>query len=274
MEQLIDIIGPILPVLYAATFIAYAVYFFKDHKSARRVATPALVTSIAVHFVYTFLRALTYGHHPMASVHEIMSTVALALAVVYLAIEGVRKNKSTALFVLPFVFVVQLIASIGISPTYEIKPILKDALFGMHTGTIALAYAAFFISAIYGVMYNVFHRTLRKKEFGLIFEKLPSLSVLVRTTYGTAVGGFAFLTVAIVFGAIWASYRVPDYWMDAKVVLTLLVWVVYGLVLLSRYVFKWGGRLLVAAILVGFVLLVLSTLAVNLFLPGWHRFGV
>ena len=139
---------------------------------------------------------------------------------------------------------------------------------------MALAYAAFFISAIYGVMYWVFHRALKKKDFGLIFEKLPSLSVLTQMTFGAAVVGFFFMTFAILFGVVWAVHRIPDYWMDAKFALTCLVWLVYGLVLLGRYVFKWGGRLLVSVILFGFFLLLLSTLSVNLFLPGWHRFGV
>jgi ABC-type uncharacterized transport system permease subunit len=274
MERLIDILGPLLPVLYAAAFAVYAAAFFRDHQTAKRSATPLLVGTVAVHMTYTFLRAVTYGHHPMASVFEILSAVALALALVYLAIETWRKNKSTGLFVLPFVFFIQLTASIGIAPTHEIKPILKDALFGLHTGTIALAYAAFFLSAIYGVMYCVFHRTLKKKYFGLIFEKLPSLSALAQMTFGATVAGFAFLTVAVLCGVVWAVYKIPDYWLDAKIALTSLVWLVYGLVLIGRYVFKWGGRLLVSAVLVGFALLILSTLAVNLFLPGWHRFGV
>ena len=90
------------------------------------MATGFLIGSATIHLIYTFLRAVTYGHHPMASVFEILSTVALAMALVYLMIEIWRRNKSTAVFVLPFVFFIQLAASIGMSPTREIKPILKN----------------------------------------------------------------------------------------------------------------------------------------------------
>jgi ABC-type uncharacterized transport system permease subunit len=210
----------------------------------------------------------------MASLCETLSIVALALALVYLVIETWRKNRTTGVFVLPFAFILQLIAVIGIEPTREIKPILRDPLFGVHTGTATLGYAAFFVAAVYGVMHLLFHRALRRKNFGLLFERLTSLDVLARMNRGAMLVGFAILTLGVALGMIWAARaEIPDYWLDPKVLLTVLFWAVFGLALLAHYALRWPAKRVAWMSLLGFALMVMSTLAVNLLLPSWHRFG-
>ncbi|MDJ0763504.1 MAG: cytochrome c biogenesis protein CcsA [Myxococcota bacterium] len=275
MAQLIEILGPLLPILYGSAFAAYLLIFLKELRSVQRLATPILVGASLMHLLYLILRALVFQHHPMAGGFELLSSISFSLGLAYLTIERWRKNRSTGLFVLPFVFGLQLISSVGIEPTYNINPILRDPWFGFHTGSAALGYAGFFLSAVYGVMYHVFHRALRRKTFGLVFERLPSLDILARMTYGAAVFGFIFLAVSIVSGMGWAAQAIPgNYWLDIKVLVTIGVWAFYGLALASPYVLRFKGRLLVSTLLLGFAFLLVSTLVVNFFLPGWHRFGV
>jgi ABC-type uncharacterized transport system permease subunit len=274
MERVLEVLGPVSPALYLLALVCYCVYFFKQNRIVERLARPALALAIAEHLAYSILRALAYGHHPMASVCEILSIVALALALVYLGIEVWRRNKTTGVFVLPFVLVVQLISIACIEPTAEINPILRDPLFGMHTGTATLGYAAFFLAAVYGVMYVLFHRALRRKDFGLLFERLTSLDVLARMNRGATLIGFAFLTLGVALGLIWAVRAgIQGYWLDPKVLMTLLFWAVFGFSLLAHYALKWPATRVVWISLVGFALMVISTLAVNLFLESWHRFG-
>ncbi len=182
----------------------YLVHFLKGNKLAGRITAPLLVGSVLIHTVYNVLRGIHFRHHPMANIYEILSVTALALAIVYLLAEFWRKNKSTGVFVLPFVFLIQISSAIGIGPTHEIKPILQDAWFGFHTGSITLAYCAFFLSAVYGIMLLLLHSALRKKKFGLLFDRLPSLTTLARMNMGSTLVGFVFLTFSIVVGMLWA----------------------------------------------------------------------
>lgn len=274
METLIAVFGPVSPALYALAFVFYLLFFVRRNKIAARLAKPALVLAIVEHAGYSVLRALAYHHHPMASLCETLSIVALALALVYLVIETWRKNKATGVFVLPFVLVLQLISMVCIEPTREIQPILRDPLFGMHTGTVTLGYAAFFLAAIYAVMHLLFHRALKRKDFGLLFERLTSLDVLARMNRGAILVGFAFLTLGLVFGLIWASrVPIPDYWFDPKVLMTLLFWAVFGFALLAHYGLRWASSKVAWISLAGFALMVLTTATVNLVLSSWHRFG-
>jgi ABC-type uncharacterized transport system permease subunit len=274
METALSILGPLSPVLYALSFVLYAVYFFKRDGLTERAAKPVLLLAVAEHLAYTIARALTYDHHPMAGVFETLSIVALALALVYVVIETWRKNKTTGMFVLPFVLIVQTVSIVCIEPTREIAEILRDPLFGAHTGTVTLGYAAFFLAAVYGVMYLLFHRALRRKNFGLLFERLTPLDVLARMNRGATLVGFVIISVGVALGMVWASKTaIPDYYLDPRVLLTALFWAVFGFSLLSHYALRWSARRVVWLSLSGFLLMVLTTMAVNLVLPSWHRFG-
>jgi ABC-type uncharacterized transport system permease subunit len=253
--------------------VNYSVYFFREDPFARRTASPFLAFTAALHVVYIVTLAVTFRHHPMASVFEVLSVVALALTLVYLVVEAVQRNRSTGVFILPLVVLAQLVSSIGIRPSAVMNPLFHDPLFAIHTGTVTLAYSAFLLAGSYGLMFHLMYRALRRKQFGRIFERFPSLDVLARMTMGATLVGFLCLTAAIVVGIVWAQRVVPDFYKDAKFLLTLLVWVVYGIALAGHHLARWDGRRVVSVALVGFALMLLSFAAVNLFLPSFHQFG-
>ncbi|MBD3334575.1 MAG: hypothetical protein GF355_03580 [Candidatus Eisenbacteria bacterium] len=273
MENVLSFLNHLLPVLYAAAWVNYSVYFVRDDPFAQRTATPFLLATAGIHILYIGVLVIAYRHHPMADVFEILSVVALAMSLVYLTVEWRTGNKATGVFILPVVCILQFISSVWISPVAEIDPFLDDVRFGLHSGTVALGYSAFFLAAVYGFMYHLMYRALRRKKFGRIFERLPSLDVLARMTRGATLVGFIFLSLAIAFGISWASGLIPRYYYDPKFITTLLVWLVYGFALLSHYVLRWTGRRVVQMSLVGFAVMVAAILIVNLFLPSFHRFG-
>jgi len=273
MDLVLSILRPAIPVLYAISFVNYLVHFVNPRNPFGKASTPVLFGTAVVHVVYCVLLGIRFDHHPMATVFEILCVVAAALACVYLLIELWRRSRSTGVFVVPFVLILQIASAIGIAPSKEINPLLHDTLFGIHTGSVALSYAAFFLCAIYAVMLLLFHRALRKKSFGLLFERLASLATLAKMNRGSALVGFVFLTVAIASGSAWAARAFEAGWLNPKVALTFVVWLVYGLALFFNYGLKWSNRRVAIATLVGFALLILSSSVVNAYLAGWHSFA-
>ena len=274
MNAALQVLRFVVPALYAGTFLNYLVYFLKGNRIAGRLTSPLLGGSVLIHTIYNVLRGIRFGHHPMASIWEILSVTALALAIVYLLAELWRRNKSTGVFVLPFVFLIQISSAIGIGPTYEINPILRDAWFGFHTGSITLAYCAFFLSAVYGIMLLLLHRALRKKKFGLLFDRLPSLATLARMNRGSTLVGFVFLTVSIVVGMLWALEKYPNDLFNARVISVFIFWAMFGFSLAAHYIFKWSNRHVAILMLAGFFTMVLSSAVVNMLIASWHDFGV
>ncbi len=260
--------------MYAHAAVCYFLHFLSRSKSTARLTTMFLVLGILGHFWVAVSTGVRYGRHPMADIFEVLSMVALSLAVVYFIIELWRKNKSTGLFVMPLVLALQAIATVGMKPTDQINPILRNAYFGFHTGTVTLAYSGFFLSAVYGVMLLWFHRVLKKKKFGLIFERLPSLDVLARMNRGAALIGFVFLTLAIASGIAWAFSADFGSLFNVRIISTFAVWVIFGVSLSVHYILKWSNRRVALFMLAGFVSMVLSSALVNAFVVDWHSFGV
>lgn len=264
---------PVIPALYALSFVNYLVHLLSPKHPFGKLATPVLAVTAAMHIGYCVLLGIRYGHHPMASVPEILCVVACALACVYLLIELWRKNRSTGAFVIPFVMILQMASAVGIDPSEDINPLLHDTLFGFHTGTVALSYAAFFLSAVYAVMLLLFQRSLRRKTFGVLFERLASMATLAKMNRGSALVGLIFMTLAIGAGVAWATRVLDGDWLNPKVIVTFVVWFAFGVAVLFHYGLRWSSRRVAIATLVGFVLMVLSSSVINIFLAGWHTFG-
>jgi ABC-type uncharacterized transport system permease subunit len=219
------------------------------------------------------LRTGLYEHVPLASIFELMTTVAFSVAVVYLYVELRTRTYKTGLFVVLFSFVFQTISSAFISNTGNFPAILRSPLFAVHTGAAVLGYTAFAVSAIYGVLYLLLYHDLKASRFGLVYQKLPPLEVLAKMSLRAAVLGVVFLTVTIAIGVLWASQQgVPDFYRDPQLIFTVCVWMVYAAGCALHYWFGWSGRRTIYFSLVGFSLIVLSVMAARLWLVSFHGF--
>jgi ABC-type uncharacterized transport system permease subunit len=216
---------------------------------------------------------ISRGRHPMANLYEVLSFVALTLEIVYFIIEIWRKNRMTGVFIMPVAFILQTISSLFIKKTTEAPPFFSNIFFGLHSSFFALSYSAFFLSGTYGIMLLIFYNFLKQRKFGTLFERMPSLNTLAKMNRGAALTGFIFMTAAIGVGILWACDYIPQFLFDAKVIVTLITWLLYGISLLSHYLFKMDIKKVAILNLVALVMLVIMTMVANI--PGlisWHRF--
>jgi ABC-type uncharacterized transport system permease subunit len=128
-------------------------------------------------------------------------------------------------------------------------------------------------------MYLLQHRQLKRQQVGLLFQRLPNLESLSRLNIGALGLGWIGLTVAITAGALWAtSLQVAgrlegSFLLDPKFLLSFALWVLYGMCLGGRFGLKWANRTLAKGSIVGFVLMLASSLMVTLLLPSFHDFS-
>lgn len=273
MHASLSLLNTLLPMLYGMAALAYLIDFFRDDPLARRAARPLLAAVIGLHAFYLALRTGLYEHVPLASIFEVMTTVAFAVAVVYSYVELRSRTHKTGMFLIAFSFVFQTLSSAFISIPGDFPPILRSPLFGIHTGSAVLGYTAFAVSAIYGVLYLLLYHELKASRFGLLYRRLPPLDSLAMMSFRATVLGVVFLTVTIVIGAVWAAQRFPGFYEDPKFILTAGVWVVYSVGIVLHYGFGWAGRRTVYFSLFGFALIVFSVMAARLWLPSFHGFA-
>jgi ABC-type uncharacterized transport system permease subunit len=136
-----------------------------------------------------------------------------------------------------------------------------------------LGLSGFTISAVYGFLYLLLYKDIKLNRFGLIFNRLPSLEVLERLSYLSAVIGFVLLTIAIVIGVIWLPKAFPNFSLsDPKIISSFFVWLLYGLGIASKSLGKIRGKKIVVLSIVGFVMAIMSTMISNFLAKSFHSF--
>ena len=201
----LGILLKLLPVLYGVAFVNYVVVFVSNGPRMRRVARPSLLLAVITNVIYLLGYTMHFEHIPMVNVFQVLGGVGFAVAVIYVWLEAKTETLHTGSFILGLVLIFQIINALFPKLDREVPEILQSKLFSLHVSAAVLGYSAFALAAVYGVLYLLQYRAIRKQKFGLIFRRLPSLDILDRMNYYASAAGFALLTLAIVAGAIWSS---------------------------------------------------------------------
>ncbi|RMF61208.1 MAG: cytochrome C biogenesis protein [Calditrichaeota bacterium] len=274
MKEIIHLLNVLLPLLYLTSIFFYSQSFFRSDRFAQKYKSSILSVTCVLHLSFVVLKGLFFRRFPIGNVFEFASVLALSLVLIYLFIEFKLKLKTTGLFILSIVFPLQLISSLFFNPEYQLPTVLHSPMLIFHTSTVILGYSAFFLSALYALMYLLLFHELKKAQFGVIYQKMPSLEALIDLSYRTAVIGFFFLTITIFLGIMWRKNAFPDTaHMDPKVIATYSVWVLYGILIIGKKFARWTNKWLAYLSIVGLVVIILSMIIVNLLVKSFHQFG-
>ena len=274
LESAIKSLNLALPMLYCLATAVYAVLFFKEDSTARKATTPLLVVTVLFHFIYLVLLMVRFKHLPFANVFEAISTLAFAVAIVYLYIEFRTNVKTTGWFVLFIVFSFQLISSLYIVHSEEIHPLLISKWFVLHTSLALLGYSAFATSAVFAFLYLMLYHQIKWKRFGVVYSRLPSLEILTDMNQTVALFGFVLLAIAVLVGMAWSNRVEIGFWRDPKFLVAIITLLIYGFSIAGRRFWNWQGKRVAYLTLLGFAIIVFSLMVVNLLFETFHSFSV
>lgn len=273
MNAVIDFLNNLLPVLYIASFATYSYAFMKGGKQLANSKRLFLFITLLVHALYLLLRTLAFDHMPITNVFEIFTVLAFSISFSYFVLELVTDIRGTGPFIIIISVLFQVISTLFIEDLVEVRDVLKSNLLGSHVFSALLGYAGITISAVYGFLYLVLYKDIKLNRFGLIFNRLPNLEVLELLSFYSAVFGFFLLTITITIGLIWLPRAFPDFsYSDPKLIGTSMVWILYGVGILSKILGKWRGKKVVSLSILGFILAILSTMVTNFLSRSFHSF--
>jgi len=105
-------------------------------------------------------------------------------------------------------------------------------------------------------------------------QRLSLAEVLDNTSYRLIGLGFPLLTIGIIAGAVWANEAWGTYWSwDPKETWALITWLVFAAYLHTRITKGWQGRRPAVVASLGFVVVWVCYLGVNLLGKGLHSYG-
>jgi len=262
-----------LPILYAGLVTLYALSFFWSVRAVDSVRIPALVGVIAAHLVYLVVRTLTFDHPPITSVFEIMTVLAVCIAIAYLYIEMRTRAITTGFFILLLALLFQTVSSLFIRDLVQIPDFLHSRVLGFHVSAALLGYTGISLAAVYGFLYLMLYHDIRSSRFGIIYNRLPNLETLETMSHRAEVFGFCALTVAIAVGVLWLPRVFKDFsYLDPKLVGTMAIWVLYAIGLAAKRKFGWQGRKMMIISIVAFGFVFFSMTVINLYMSGFHSF--
>jgi len=273
MQTILSVIGAILTVCYLALSFSAGAFFYTGRRGFSITTDVLLLVALPGHLAYLVALGITHQKVPFTSFFEALSAIAFFLTFLSSILHIIFKIKAAAVFSFPLVFVCQLLSVVGSRIIFLDEGLFRSPLFGAHTLSTLLGYAAFACSMIMGLMYLHLFRELRERKPRRMYDRLPPLELLARMNNASLLGGFAFLTSGIVLGSILAVRvwgRLPV--ADPKILLSAALWLIYVAGLLLRLVFRWSARKLSYFSVSGFAVMVTFMVVVRLLLPTLHRF--
>jgi len=273
MKTVIDIINIILPFSYLLTFSIYTYDFMNGAKHFTNSKRLFLFLTLLLHASYLLMRTLEFNHPPITNVFEIFTVLAFAISFSYFILELVTDIRGTGPFIVIISIIFQIISTFFIQDLLDVKDVLRNNLLGSHVLSALIGYSGITISAVYGFLYLTLYKDLKYNRFGLVFNRLPSLEILERLSFFSAVIGFCLLTIAITIGIIWLPSAFPDFsYADPKLIGTILVWLLYGVGIISKISGNLRGRRLIILSIVGFLIAISSTMLSNFLAKSFHSF--
>ena len=257
--------------LYFGAMILYFLFVAIKKEALGKGATAVQVLGLLVHTAAIVLRGVAAGRLPLTNQYEFASAFAWGLCLVSLVFIFRFKFTLLGAFAAPVTFIIIGYAALQSKEIRSLMPALQSNWLGFHVSTAIIAYGAFGVSFVLGV---IFLLRDRMKESGFLDQHIPSREKLDMLSYRSVALGLLFLTFTIVTGAIWAERAWGSYWSwDPKETWSLVTWIIYAAYLHLRLRRGWQGRAAAIFAAVGFVCVIFTYIGVNTWLPGIHSYA-
>lgn len=257
-------------ICYAVGLLYALVALNRTSEILSKVALHAAYLGMVLHFVSLTEAVVQAGQLTLASVHNSESLLAFLIMVVFMLVYLIYKTTSPGIVVFPIVFLLTFVAATGQQPLVLTPVAAKGWLFA-HILMIFAGYAALFLSFGASLLYLLQERALKSKTSAGMFKRLPALQVIDDIGYRSLMLGFPFMTLGLVLGSVVAesTYGRVDF-LDPKILLSVLMWVVYLIMVYMRLSAGWRGRRAALLASIAFVAAIVAW-AANYF-STMHRF--
>jgi len=207
--------------------------------------------AIALGFLFqtAFLsvRGRALGRCPITNLFEVFIFLAWSVSLIYLLVGPTYRLSLMGAFTAPLVFALQTFALLApIDVPYAIRRAPAPWL-ELHASVSLIAYGAFALACVAGLMYLVQERHLKRHELNSMFYHFPPLTDLFAAITRLLWLGFVLLTLGIATG-FFTGQPLPY----IKIAWSLGVWIFYAAILLARHLGTTAPRRIAALCVVAF----------------------
>lgn len=207
-----------------------------------------MLTGFVLHTLFMAARGQALHRCPLTNLFEVQVFIAWAAVLFYLLIGTSYRVTMLGAFTAPVALALCLSALVTpVDVAHELK---RSPWVEFHAAIGILAWGAFALAGVVGVMYLIQERHLKRHQVGPALFLLPALDQLDVVAFRLLILGGVLYTAGMV-GGMWSS-RLVGHWGAAKTAWAILIWVLYGGLIAARAWSVWRGRRLAVGALVAF----------------------
>lgn len=165
------------------------------------------------------------------------------------------KMETLALLVFPFIIIALLLETVF--PTMREKLVESGSGVEWHVLGSLLAFAILFMAAMQALLLSWLDHRLRNHQLTGWTQHMPPLQYIEKFLYRLIALGFLLLSFSLFTGWMYLDDMFAQHLVH-KTVLSMLAWLVFGILLLGRGLAGWRGRTAIRWTQAGFLLLLLS----------------
>lgn len=244
-------------------------------------------------------RWLVSKHFPLSNLYESTIFLAWSLTLIYFVLYIQDKNEWLGIIIAPTAMLTYGFAILGLPEEMQkvtlLIPSLQSYWLMMHVSMMIISYATLLCGSLLSITLLV---VTDEKLFQFIFASNISSSIYSQITFmnleklcfnqkkNNLVNqldywsfriislGFPLLTIGIMSGAVWANEAWGSYWSwDPKETWALITWLVFAIYLHSRIIQNWSKERSSIIACLGFLVVWICYLGVNLLGKGLHSYG-
>jgi len=223
--------------LYALAFLKYMLYLFFRRDLILRFGIGFTILGILSNTALLVIRSSETGHGPYFSTFDNFIFFPWIIAILFLVVEFKHKIEDLGSFILPIILVVLSFAYV--TPDVQ-GEFLKAPLWStLHRTLSFVGYAHFGILFGVSLMYLLQEYHIKKKHFGALYNRLPSLEVLDNVNHKALIFGFTLYTLGFVTGSISSATLSEDgglSWNMQGTLPLVAIWLIFAGLFVSRIV--------------------------------------
>ncbi|HWG11015.1 MAG TPA: cytochrome c biogenesis protein CcsA [Rhodanobacteraceae bacterium] len=247
----LDLIALLACALYLAAAGALARPMLSEGAAPKRAALAAGTLAVILHFA-----VLLGAHRGALDLHffAALSVVAAVIAALTLIVNLARPVAALGVIVFPLAAMLLAIDQFLAPPT---APLALDWQIKLHVTLALIAFGLLAIAALLALLLAMQERALRARRLSGWLRVLPPLTLTESLMFRLIAAGFVLLTLALLSGVLFV-HNLFTQDLVQKTVLSVLAWIVFGVLLIGRAAWGWRGRRAIYLTLAGMAVLLLA----------------
>ena len=190
-----------------------------------RMNLVAIAAGFLCQTAFLYVRGKALGRCPLTNLFEVLVFLGWSMVLFYLLIGPAYRLSLLGFFTSPLVFFFQMFALLTPwDAPARLRPAPNPWL-ELHAAVSIVAYGAFALAGVAGVMYLAQERQLKTHNLKSIFYHLPPIRDLATANTRLVLAGLALLTVGLLAGFAMGNAGAHA----AKIVWSSAVWLLYAL---------------------------------------------